>query len=127
MGSDLQRSCERRTCHLDVRPKGKLCREHHAEAMHGWRKLRKSAGLPIAGGHLHGFAGVRPGAGRPAPCAACRKRDGVGDGPDRPQHPSDPAGRSPGPLGLPAVPTYPRARSARTMGAEYRLNNAIRY
>jgi hypothetical protein len=88
MGSDLQRSCARRTCPLDARPAGKLCRDHHAEAMRAWRKARTLAGLPIAGAtrtapsssppavlarvRLHRDAEREPG-----PCAACRKRDGV--------------------------------------------------
>jgi hypothetical protein len=112
MGSDLQRSCARRSCPLDARPAGKLCRDHHAEAMRAWRKRRTSAGLPIAGAsrtapsssraavlarvHLH-----RDPEREPGPCAACRKRDGVVAARIRPK-------RSNGDhLGPPEVPTHP--------------------
>src|SRR5450755_3079240 len=88
MGSDLQRSCARRTCPLNARPAGKLCRDHHAEAMRAWRKRRTLAGLPVAGAsrtapssspaavlarvRLH-----RDPERQPGPCAACRKREVV--------------------------------------------------
>jgi hypothetical protein len=88
MGSDLQRSCARRSCRLDARPAGKLCRDHHAEAMRAWRKLRTLAGLPIAGatrGAPSSSAAAvlarvklhRDPERKPGPCAACRKRDDV--------------------------------------------------
>jgi hypothetical protein len=88
MGSDLQRSCARRSCRLDARPAGKLCRDHHAEAMRTWRKLRKLAGLPLAGATRTAPSSSPPAVlarvklhrnpeRQPGPCAACRKRDGV--------------------------------------------------
>jgi hypothetical protein len=87
MGSDLKRSCARRTCPLDARPKGKLCRDHHAAAMREWRKVRGSAGLPIAGA-TRTAPSSSPAAVlarvylhrkrvEPEPCAACGKRDDV--------------------------------------------------
>jgi len=88
MGSDLQRSCARRSCPLDARPAGKLCRDHHTEAMRTWRKRRTLAGLPIAGATRTAPSSSTPAVlarvrlhrdpkRQPGPCAACRKRDDV--------------------------------------------------
>ncbi len=88
MGSDLQRTCARRSCPLDARPAGKLCRDHHAAAMREWRKLRKSVGLPIAGATrtapssspaavLARVRRHRDPERKSGPCGACRKQDDV--------------------------------------------------